>query len=196
MDLLPRFMDPYEGEICLDDISIKEISMRDVRALMGIVNQESILFNDTIYNNIAFGRSFTQEEVVEAAKIANAHEFIVKTSDAYQTNIGDRGMKLSGGQKQRICIARAVLANPPILLLDEATSALDTESEKLVQNALKNLMRNRTSIVIAHRLSTIQEADQIIVLEGGKIQEKGTHNELIRADGLYKKLIEMQTFND
>ncbi len=196
MDLLPRFMDPTEGEICLDDISIKEISMRDVRALMGIVNQESILFNDTIYNNIAFGRSFTQEEVIEAAKIANAHEFIVKTSDAYQTNIGDRGMKLSGGQKQRICIARAVLANPPILLLDEATSALDTESEKLVQNALKNLMRNRTSIVIAHRLSTIQEADQIIVLEGGKIQEKGTHNELIKADGLYKKLIEMQTFND
>ena len=196
MDLLPRFMDPSAGEICLDDIDIKEISMHDVRALMGIVNQESILFNDTIYNNIAFGRSFTQEEVVEAAKIANAHEFIIKTSDAYQTNIGDRGMKLSGGQKQRICIARAVLANPPILLLDEATSALDTESEKLVQNALKNLMRNRTSIVIAHRLSTIQEADQIIVLEGGKIQEKGTHNELIRADGLYKKLIEMQTFND
>ena len=196
MDLLPRFMDPSAGEICLDDINIKEISMHDVRALMGIVNQESILFNDTIYNNIAFGRSFTQEEVVEAAKIANAHEFIIKTSDAYQTNIGDRGMKLSGGQKQRICIARAVLANPPILLLDEATSALDTESEKLVQNALKNLMRNRTSIVIAHRLSTIQEADQIIVLEGGKIQEKGTHNELIRTDGLYKKLIEMQTFND
>jgi subfamily B ATP-binding cassette protein MsbA len=196
MDLLPRFMDPSAGEICLDDINIKEISMHDVRALMGIVNQESILFNDTIYNNIAFGRSFTQEEVVEAAKIANAHEFIIKTSDAYQTNIGDRGMKLSGGQKQRICIARAVLANPPILLLDEATSALDTESEKLVQNALKNLMKNRTSIVIAHRLSTIQEADQIIVLEGGKIQEKGTHNELIRADGLYKKLIEMQTFND
>jgi subfamily B ATP-binding cassette protein MsbA len=196
MDLLPRFMDPSEGEICLDDISIKEISMHDVRALMGIVNQESILFNDTIYNNIAFGRSFTQEEVVEAAKIANAHEFIVKTSDAYQTNIGDKGMKLSGGQKQRICIARAVLANPPILLLDEATSALDTESEKLVQGALKKLMQNRTSIVIAHRLSTIQEADQIIVLENGKIQEQGNHNELILADGLYKKLIEMQTFND
>jgi subfamily B ATP-binding cassette protein MsbA len=189
-------MDPSEGEICLDDISIKEISMHDVRALMGIVNQESILFNDTIYNNIAFGRSFTQEEVVEAAKIANAHEFIVKTSDAYQTNIGDKGMKLSGGQKQRICIARAVLANPPILLLDEATSALDTESEKLVQGALKKLMQNRTSIVIAHRLSTIQEADQIVVLENGKIQEQGNHNELILADGLYKKLIEMQTFND
>jgi len=196
MDLLPRFMDPSEGEICLDDINIKDISMRDVRALMGIVNQESILFNDTIYNNIAFGRSFTQEEVIEAAKIANAHEFIVKTSDGYQTNIGDRGMKLSGGQKQRICIARAVLANPPILLLDEATSALDTESEKVVQNALKKLMKNRTSIVIAHRLSTIQEADQIIVLESGKIEEQGTHNELIRADGLYKRLIEMQTFNE
>jgi len=196
MDLLPRFMDPLNGEICLDDVNIKDISMRDARALMGIVNQESILFNDTIFNNIAFGRSFTLEEVIEAAKIANAHEFIVNTSDAYQTNIGDRGMKLSGGQKQRICIARAVLANPPILLLDEATSALDTESEKVVQNALKNLMKNRTSIVIAHRLSTIQEADQIIVLENGKIEEQGTHNELIRADGLYKRLIEMQTFNE
>ena len=170
--------------------------MRDVRALMGIVNQESILFNDTIFHNIAFGRSFTEEEVIEAAKIANAHEFIVNTSEAYQTNIGDRGMKLSGGQKQRICIAWAVLANPPILLLDEATSALDTESEKVVQNALKNLMKNRTSIVIAHRLSTIQEADLIIVLENGKIEEQGTHNELIRADGLYRKLIDMQTFNE
>jgi subfamily B ATP-binding cassette protein MsbA len=196
MDLLPRFMDPLHGEICLDGLNIKDISMRDVRALMGIVNQESILFNDTIFNNIAFGRSFTQEEVIEAAKIANAHEFIVNTSDGYQTNIGDRGMKLSGGQKQRICIARAVLANPPILLLDEATSALDTESEKVVQNALKNLMKNRTSIVIAHRLSTIQEADQIIVLENGKIEEQGTHNELVRADGLYRRLIDMQTFNE
>lgn len=196
MDLLPRFMDPLDGEIYLDGLNIKDISMRDVRALMGIVNQESILFNDTIFNNIAFGRSFTQEEVIEAAKIANAHEFIVNTSEGYQTNIGDRGMKLSGGQKQRICIARAVLANPPILLLDEATSALDTESEKVVQNALKNLMKNRTSIVIAHRLSTIQEADQIIVLESGKIEEQGTHNELIRADGLYRRLIDMQTFNE
>ena len=196
MDLLPRFMDPLHGEICLDGLNIKDISMRDVRALMGIVNQESILFNDTIFNNIAFGRSFTEEEVIEAAKIANAHEFIVNTSEGYQTNIGDRGMKLSGGQKQRICIARAVLANPPILLLDEATSALDTESEKVVQNALKNLMKNRTSIVIAHRLSTIQEADQIIVLENGKVEEMGTHNELVRADGLYRKLIDMQTFNE
>ncbi len=196
MDLLPRFMDPLDGEICLDGLNIKDISMADVRALMGIVNQESILFNDTVFNNIAFGRSFTKEEVVEAAKIANAHEFIINTSDGYQTNIGDRGMKLSGGQKQRICIARAVLANPPILLLDEATSALDTESEKVVQNALKNLMKNRTSIVIAHRLSTIQEADQIIVLENGKIEEQGTHNELIKSDGLYRRLIDMQTFNE
>jgi subfamily B ATP-binding cassette protein MsbA len=196
MDLLPRFIDPLSGEILLDDVNIKDISMRDVRALMGIVNQESILFNDTIFKNITFGRSFTKEEVIEAAKIANAHEFIINTSEGYQTNIGDRGMKLSGGQKQRICIARAVLANPPILLLDEATSALDTESEKVVQNALKNLMKNRTSIVIAHRLSTIQEADQIIVLENGMIEEQGTHNELIRADGLYRKLIDMQTFNE
>ena len=196
MDLLPRFIDPLSGEILLDDVNIKDISMRDVRALMGIVNQESILFNDTIFKNITFGRSFTKEEVIEATKIANAHEFIINTSEGYQTNIGDRGMKLSGGQKQRICIARAVLANPPILLLDEATSALDTESEKVVQNALKNLMKNRTSIVIAHRLSTIQEADQIIVLENGMIEEQGTHNELIRADGLYRKLIDMQTFNE
>lgn len=196
MDLFPRFMDPSEGEICIDDVNINSIYMKDIRSLMGIVNQESILFNDTILNNIAFGRKFSTEQVIEAAKIANAHDFIINTSEGYQTNIGDRGMKLSGGQKQRICIARAVLANPPILLLDEATSALDTESEKVVQNALRNLMKNRTSIVIAHRLSTIKEADLIIVLEGGKIVEKGTHNELIRTNGLYQKLIEMQTFND
>lgn len=196
MDLLPRFIDPLNGAICLDNIDIKDIKMHDVRALMGIVNQETILFNDSILNNIAFGRSYTLEEVIEAAKIANAHEFIVNTANGYQTNIGDRGMKLSGGQKQRICIARAVLANPPILLLDEATSALDTESEKVVQNALKKLMKNRTSIVIAHRLSTIQEADQIIVLENGKIEEQGTHNELIQANGLYKKLISMQSFTE
>ena len=196
MVLLPRFMDPSNGEISIDNENIKNLKMSDVRALMGIVNQESILFNDSILNNITFGRSFTEAEVINAAKIANANEFIIDTSDAYQTNIGDRGMKLSGGQKQRICIARAVLANPPILLLDEATSALDTESEKVVQSALKNLMKNRTSIVIAHRLSTIQEADLIIVLENGKIEEQGTHNELLRADGLYKRLIEMQTFNE
>jgi len=195
MDLLPRFMDPAKGKISIDGIDIKDIRMKEVRALMGIVNQESILFNDTIFNNIAFGRAVSEEQVIEAARIANAHEFIKQTSEGYQTNIGDRGMKLSGGQKQRICIARAVLANPPILLLDEATSALDTESEKIVQNALKNLMKNRTSVVIAHRLSTIQEADLILVLESGRIAEQGTHNELINADGLYKKLIEMQTFN-
>jgi subfamily B ATP-binding cassette protein MsbA len=196
MDLLPRFMDPSSGEIALDGINIKDMRMHDVRALMGIVNQEPILFNDNIFNNIAFGRPFSQEEVIEAAKIANAHEFIIETSEGYQTNIGDRGMKLSGGQKQRISIARAVLANPPILLLDEATSALDTESEKLVQSALKKLMENRTSIVIAHRLSTIQEADQIIVLENGKIEEKGTHNELLVTNGLYKKLISMQSLSE
>jgi ATP-binding cassette, subfamily B, bacterial MsbA len=196
MDLLPRFMDPSSGEIAIDGTNIKDIKMHDVRALMGIVNQEPILFNDSIFNNIAFGRPFTNDEVIEAAKIANAHEFIIETSEGYQTNIGDRGMKLSGGQKQRISIARAVLANPPILLLDEATSALDTESEKLVQSALKKLMENRTSIVIAHRLSTIQEADQIIVLESGRIEEKGSHNDLIKMNGLYKKLISMQTFND
>ncbi len=196
MDLFPRFIDPKEGGIYLDGISIRDMHMKEVRALMGIVNQESILFNDSILNNIAFGRSVSHEQVIEAAKIANAHEFILNTSDGYQTNIGDRGMKLSGGQKQRICIARAVLANPPILLLDEATSALDTESEKVVQNALKKLMKNRTSIVIAHRLSTIQEADLIIVLDSGKIAEQGTHNELIRSNGLYKRLIEMQTFNE
>ena len=196
MDLLPRFIDPLNGAICLDNTDIKDIKMHDVRALMGIVNQETILFNDSILNNIAFGRSYTLEEVIEAAKIANAHEFIVNTANGYQTNIGDRGMKLSGGQKQRICIARAVLANPPILLLDEATSALDTESEKVVQNSLKKLIKNRTSIVIAHRLSTIQEADQIIVLDNGKIEEQGTHNELIQANGLYKKLISMQSFSE
>jgi subfamily B ATP-binding cassette protein MsbA len=196
MDLLPRFMDPSSGEIAIDGTDIKDIKMHDVRALMGIVNQEPILFNDSIFNNIAFGRPFTNDEVIEAAKIANAHEFIIETSEGYQTNIGDRGMKLSGGQKQRISIARAVLANPPILLLDEATSALDTESEKLVQSALKKLMENRTSIVIAHRLSTIQEADQIIVLESGRIEEKGSHNDLLKMNGLYKKLISMQTFND
>jgi len=196
MDLLPRFMDPSSGEIALDGINIKDMRMHDVRALMGIVNQEPILFNDNIFNNIAFGRPFSKEEVIEAAKIANAHEFIIETPEGYQTNIGDRGMKLSGGQKQRISIARAVLANPPILLLDEATSALDTESEKLVQSALKKLMENRTSIVIAHRLSTIQEADQIIVLENGRIEEKGTHNELLVTNGLYKKLISMQSLSE
>ncbi len=195
MDLFPRFMDPGSGKLLIDDIDIKDMRMTDLRALMGIVNQESVLFNDTIFNNIAFGRSVSEKEVHEAAKIANAHEFILNTEHGYQSNIGDRGMKLSGGQKQRICIARAVLSNPPILLLDEATSALDTKSEKLVQQALQKLMQNRTSIVIAHRLSTIKEADRIIVIDGGQIVEEGKHQELIDNQGLYKKLVDMQTFS-
>jgi ATP-binding cassette, subfamily B, bacterial MsbA len=196
LDLIPRFIDPKSGEILIDGLNIKCLSMRSLRSLMGIVNQESLLFNDTIFNNIAFGRDVTQEEIENAAKIANAHEFILHTEHGYNTNIGDRGIKLSGGQKQRICIARAVLGNPPILLLDEATSALDTESEKLVQEALVRLMQNRTSIVIAHRLSTIQNADLIVVLEKGKIAETGNHTELMYQSGLYKRLISMQTFNE
>lgn len=195
LDLIPRFSDPKSGSISIDGVDIKTISQHSLRSLMGVVNQESILFNDTIYNNIVFGRTgFTLEDVENAAKIANAHEFILKTEDAYETNIGDRGIKLSGGQKQRICIARAVLDNPAIMLLDEATSALDTESEKLVQEALDHLMENRTTLVIAHRLSTIQKADLIVVLEGGKIIESGTHDELLNNAGLYQKLISMQSF--
>jgi subfamily B ATP-binding cassette protein MsbA len=171
--------------------------MDSVRALMGVVNQESILFNDTIFNNIAFGKTnATMADVETAARIANAHNFILETEKGYETNIGDRGTKLSGGQRQRICIARAVLNNPPIMLLDEATSALDTESEKLVQEALNNLMKNRTSLIIAHRLSTIQNADTIIVLESGKIVEQGNHQQLIKNNGLYRRLIDMQTFNE
>ena len=194
LDLFPRFMDPKSGKILIDGVDLRDIRMADIRSLMGIVNQEAILFNDTIFNNIAFGRPVTEEEVIEAAKIANAHEFIINTEEGYHTNIGDRGMKLSGGQKQRICIARAVIANPPILLLDEATSALDTKSEKLVQEALKKLMKNRTSIVIAHRLSTIQEADKIVVIDAGVIVEEGQHQDLMNKDGLYRKLVGMQTF--
>jgi ATP-binding cassette, subfamily B, bacterial MsbA len=195
LDLIPRFSDPKSGSISIDGVDIKTISQHSLRSLMGIVNQESILFNDTIYNNIVFGRSgFTPQDVENASKIANAHEFILKTENAYETNIGDRGIKLSGGQKQRICIARAVLANPAIMLLDEATSALDTESEKLVQESLDHLMENRTTLVIAHRLSTIQKADLIVVLEAGKIIESGTHEELLQKAGLYQKLISMQSF--
>ena len=194
LDLFPRFMDPKSGKILIDGVDLRDIRMADIRSLMGIVNQEAILFNDTIFNNIAFGRPVTEEEVIAAAKIANAHEFIINTEEGYHTNIGDRGMKLSGGQKQRICIARAVIANPPILLLDEATSALDTKSEKLVQEALKKLMKNRTSIVIAHRLSTIQEADKIVVIDAGVIVEEGQHQDLMNKDGLYRKLVGMQTF--
>jgi len=195
MDLIPRFIEPQSGAIYFDGKDIQHITMDSLRSQIGFVNQESILFNDTIFNNIAFGKpNATQEEVEIAAKIANAHEFILNTDNGYQTNIGDRGVKLSGGQKQRINIARAVLKNPPIMLLDEATSALDTESEKLVQDALNNLMKNRTTLVIAHRLSTIQDADMIVVLDGGKIVEKGTHFELITHNGVYKRLVEMQTF--
>lgn len=195
MDLIPRFIEPQEGVIYYDGKDIRNVTMESLRAQIGFVNQESILFNDSIFNNIAFGKpDATQEEVETAAKIANAHYFIMDTEKGYETNIGDRGVKLSGGQKQRINIARAVLKNPSILLLDEATSALDTESEKLVQEALNNLMKNRTSLVIAHRLSTIQNADNIIVLDKGNIVESGTHAELMAARGLYKRLVEMQTF--
>ena len=197
MDLIPRFIEPQSGEILVDGKNIKSLTVNSLRALMGIVNQESVLFNDTIFNNIAFGKTgATTAEIETAARIANAHNFIEQTENGYETNIGDRGTKLSGGQRQRICIARAVLNNPPVMLLDEATSALDTESEKLVQDALNNLMKNRTSIIIAHRLSTIQNADIIIVLENGKIAEQGNHNQLIERNGLYRKLIEMQTFNN
>lgn len=196
MDLIPRFMDPQSGAIYVDDKDIKHVTAESLRSLMGVVNQESILFNDTIYNNIAFGKTnVSPAEVENAARIANAHNFIIEADQGYQTNIGDRGTKLSGGQRQRICIARAVLNNPPIMLLDEATSALDTESEKLVQDALNNLMKNRTSLIIAHRLSTIQSADIIVVLESGKIVEQGTHQQLISHNGLYRKLIDMQTFS-
>ncbi len=196
MDLIPRFIEPRSGEVRIDGRNIKEYTMESVRDLMGIVNQDTILFNDTIFNNIAFGDlSATQEQVEAAARIANAHEFILAADNGYQTRIGDRGVKLSGGQRQRICIARAVLRNPPLMLLDEATSALDTESERLVQDALNNLMKNRTSVIIAHRLSTIQNADLIIVLEQGRIVETGTHIELLARNGLYRKLIEMQTFS-
>lgn len=196
MDLIPRFIQPGSGKILLDGKDIQFIKNESLRSLMGIVNQESILFNDTIFNNIAFAKpDATLEEVEAAAKIANAHEFVLATKEGYYTNIGDKGVKLSGGQKQRICIARAVLNNPPLMLLDEATSALDTESEKMVQEALTNLMKNRTSLIIAHRLSTIQNADLIIVLEAGRVVEQGTHQELFNKNGLYRKLIDMQTFS-
>ena len=195
MDLIPRFMDPSKGRLLIDGKNIHDLKVDSLRNLMGVVNQDLVLFNDTIANNIAFGiDNASEESIVAAAKIANAHEFIMEAESGYQTNIGDRGIKLSGGQKQRLCIARAVLKNPPILLLDEATSALDTESEKLVQDALNNLMKSRTSLVIAHRLSTIQQADKIFVLEKGRIVEEGTHSELLEKSGLYRKLIEMQQF--
>jgi len=195
VDLLPRFYDIIEGEIKIDGHNIQDLKIKDLRNLMGIVSQESILFNDTIANNISFGmENATQDEIIEAAKVANAHDFILQTEHGYETNIGDRGTKLSGGQRQRISIARAVLKNPPIMILDEATSALDTESEKLVQDALFKLMENRTSIVIAHRLSTVRDADEICVLQDGKIIERGKHDLLIEKNGVYKKLHDLQMF--
>lgn len=195
-DLLPRFYDIVDGDIAIDGRNIKDYTLGSLIAQMGIVTQEAILFNDSVYNNIAFGmENVRREDVIEAAKIANAHEFIVGMERGYDTNIGDRGGKLSGGQRQRLAIARAVLKNPPILILDEATSALDTESERLVQDALTNLMKNRTSIVIAHRLSTIQFADEIVVLQHGEIIERGTHNQLIDKGGLYSHLCRLQNFS-
>ncbi|HRJ31287.1 MAG TPA: ABC transporter ATP-binding protein [Cyclobacteriaceae bacterium] len=192
-DLVPRFYDPTQGQVLLDAIPLTDYNLESLRAVMGVVTQESILFNDTIFNNIAFGMpNVKEEDVVHAAKVANAHDFIMQTEAGYDTLIGDRGSKLSGGQRQRLAIARAVLKNPPILILDEATSALDSESERLVQDALTNLMKNRTSIVIAHRLSTIQHADEIIVLQDGQIVERGKHDELVQQNGLYKKLSEIQ----
>lgn len=194
-DMLPRFYDATDGAILIDGTPIKDLKIKDLRQQMGIVTQESILFNDSVFNNIAFGMENVQEEaVVAAAKVANAHEFIMQMPQGYQTNIGDRGSKLSGGQKQRLSIARAVLKNPPLLILDEATSALDTESERLVQDALDKLMKNRTSVIIAHRLSTIQHADEIIVLHKGEIVERGTHSTLLGLNGNYKRLYDMQTF--
>lgn len=195
VDLLPRFYDTVSGDILLDGIRIRDYKIDDLRSLMGIVTQESILFNDTVFNNIVFGKTdISRDEVISAAKIANAHEFIMAMEEGYETNIGDRGTKLSGGQRQRISIARAILRNPPILILDEATSALDSESERLVQDALLKVMKDRTSIVIAHRLSTIKFADEIIVLEKGQIIEKGNHEKLMQNNGLYKRLHDLQTF--
>ncbi len=192
-DLVPRFHDVTGGEVLIDGINIKDYSLTSVRSLMSIVTQEPILFNDTIGNNIALGQQgATQEQIEEAARIANAHEFILKKEDGYNSNIGDRGAKLSGGERQRLTIARAVLKNPPILILDEATSSLDTESERLVQDAINNMMQNRTSIVIAHRLSTIRHADEIVVLQKGKIVERGNHDALMAQGGFYRKLVEMQ----
>jgi ABC-type multidrug transport system fused ATPase/permease subunit len=194
-DLLPRFYDVQEGSISIDGTDIRQFDITDLRSLMGNVNQEAILFNDTFYNNITFGvESATREQVEEAARIANAYDFIMASEQGFDTNIGDRGCKLSGGQRQRISIARAILKNPPILILDEATSALDTESEHLVQDALDKLMRNRTTLVIAHRLSTIKNADLICVMQDGRIIERGTHDELIAQQGAYKHLVDMQTF--
>ena len=201
-DLLPRFYDVKKGEVTINGVDVRQTRVRDLRSLMGIVNQEAILFNDTFFNNITFGVDTSQpapngqtwEQAVEnAARIANAHDFIMETPDGYQTTVGDRGSKLSGGQRQRISIARAILKNPPILILDEATSALDTKSEKIVQDALERLMKDRTTIVVAHRLSTIRNADIICVIHDGRIVEQGKHDELLALNGYYAKLYAMQS---
>lgn len=195
VDLLPRFHDATSGEILIDGHNLKNIRISSIRNLLGIVTQESILFNDTVFNNIAFGVDNPDSEaVIRAAKVANAYDFIMRLENGFDSIIGDRGSKLSGGERQRLTIARAIFKNPPILILDEATSSLDTESEKLVQDALFKLMRNRTSIVIAHRLSTIQYADDIIVMQEGRIVERGNHHALIGKNGLYARLVEMQAF--
>ena len=194
VDLIPRYYDVEQGEITIDGVNIKDMKVKSLRGLIGNVNQEAILFNDSFYNNITFGvENATMEQVIEAAKIANAHDFIMATENGYDTNVGDRGCLLSGGQRQRISIARAILKNPPILILDEATSALDTESERLVQEALERLMKSRTTIAIAHRLSTIKNADEICVLRDGEIVERGTHEELLEQNGVYKRLNDMQS---
>ena len=194
VDLIPRFYDVTGGSIQIDGTDIRDMKIHSLRSLMGNVNQEPILFNDTIFNNIAFGvEGATMEQVIAAAKIANAHDFIMEKEDGYNTNIGDRGMRLSGGQRQRLSIARAILKNPPILILDEATASLDTESEKLVQEALDRLMSTRTTIAIAHRLSTIKNSDEIIVMHEGHIVERGKHEELLALNGYYKKLTDMQS---
>ncbi|OQC34095.1 MAG: Lipid A export ATP-binding/permease protein MsbA [Bacteroidetes bacterium ADurb.Bin057] len=195
VDLILRLYDVQQGAILVDGVDIRKLNLKDLRNLMGNVNQEAILFNDSFHNNISFGvENASKADVEAAAKVANAHEFIINTPEGYETNVGDRGGKLSGGQRQRVSIARAILKNPPILILDEATSALDTESEMLVQSAIERLMKNRTTIVIAHRLSTIKQADEICVMHEGEIVERGKHEELLELNGYYKRLCDMQSF--